>query len=83
MARQAAFCLQRRHQLKAVHLGHHKIEQDHVGQFRSDRVEGEPAICRLANRPASRPEDRTHELALILVVLDDKDIARPAGGAQR
>ena len=74
--------LQRRHQLEAVHLGHHQIEQDHVGQFGGDRVEGEPAIRCLANRPASRSEDRSHELTLILVIFDDEDAARRARDPQ-
>ena len=55
IAHQAALCLQRRHQLEAVHLRHHEVEQDHVGQFRRDRVERERAIRRLANPPAPDP----------------------------
>ena len=69
-------------QFEAVHLRHHEIKQDHVGQFRRDRVERNAAICRAVDRPAPRPDDRARKLPLFAAVFDDEYVARPVSRAQ-
>ncbi len=68
--------------LETVHLGHHHVEQHEVGRLCLERGEALIGAAGLADDIAVHLEVDAHELAQLLVVVDDQDERFLAGSGR-
>lgn len=61
--------------LKAVHLGHHEVEQDEVGLILGEPIEGNKTIVGGNNLPAGDFEGARQKVAGIFIIFDNEDCA--------
>ena len=59
-------------QLDSIHFWHHEVEQDHVGNFGSDRLEGVDAILGLNDLPPFSLKNGAKQLSSGIIVLDEQ-----------
>ncbi len=69
--------------LEPVHPRHRHVEQDQIGRFAPSRFERLHAIASFHCRIALRAETRCEDRAIVLVIVDDKDVRRIVHDAHR
>ena len=69
--------LQRRNELKSIHLRHHEIEEDNIRSFFRQLIERNKAVLGFAGQPVLGLQPRTNPFALHQIVFDHKDARTP------